>query len=78
MKRENNNSKKIIWYSIAALVLTISGISLLVSGLQDSDKPTVIVAGFCLLLDLIMIVAFLVDFLAHLQTSVGGLSEEPA
>ncbi|MBQ7609691.1 MAG: hypothetical protein IJU74_01175 [Bacteroidales bacterium] len=56
------NSKKIIWYSMAALVLTISGISLLVSGLQDSDKPTVIVAGFCLLLDLIMIVAFLVDF----------------
>ena len=62
MKKENNNSKKIIWYSIAALVLTISGISLLVSGLQDSDKPTVIVAGFCLLLDLIMIVAFFVDF----------------
>ena len=62
MKKENNNSKKIIWYSIAALVLTISGISLLVSGLQDSDKPTVIVAGFCLLLDLIMIVAFIVDF----------------
>ncbi len=56
------NSKKIIWYSMAALILTISGISLLVSGLQDSDKPTVIVAGFCLLLDLIMIVAFLVDF----------------
>ena len=61
MKKENNNSKKIIWYSIAALVLTISGISLLVSGLQDSDKPTVVVAGFCLLLDLIMIVAFLID-----------------
>ena len=62
MKKENNNSKKIIWYCIAALVLTISGISLLVSGLQDSDKPTVIVAGFILLLDLIMIVAFLVDY----------------
>ena len=62
MKTENNNSKKIIWYSIAALVLTISGISLLVSGLQDSDKPTVIVAGLILLLDLIMIVAFLVDY----------------
>ena len=26
MKKENNKSKKIIWYSIAALVLTISGI----------------------------------------------------
>ena len=62
MKKENNNSKKIFWYSFAALFLTCSGISLLVSGLQDSDKPTVIVAGFCLLLDLIMIVAFLVDF----------------
>lgn len=62
MKKENNHSKKIIWYSIAALVLTISGISLLVSGLQDSDKPTIIVAGFILLLDLIMIVAFLVDY----------------
>ena len=62
MKKENNNSKKIIWYSIAALVLTISGISLFVSGLRDSDKPTVIVAGFILLLDLIMIVAFLVDY----------------
>ena len=62
MKKENNNSKKIIWYSIAALVLTIGGISLLVSGLQDSDKPIVVVAGFCLLLDLIMIVAFLVDY----------------
>ncbi|MBQ6244926.1 MAG: hypothetical protein IJK55_09480 [Bacteroidales bacterium] len=61
MKKENNNSKKIIWYSIAALVLTIGGISLLVSGLQDSDKPIVFVAGFCLLLDLIMIVAFLID-----------------
>jgi hypothetical protein len=62
MKTENNNSKKIIWYSIAALVLTIGGISLLSSGLQDSDKSTVIVAGFCLLLDFIMIVAFLVDY----------------
>ena len=62
MKKENNNSKKIIWYSIAALVLTISGISLFVSGLRDSDKPTVIVAGFILLLVLIMIVAFLVDY----------------
>ena len=62
MKKENHNSKKIIWYSLAALVLTISGISLLVSGLQDSDKPTVIVAGLILLLDLIMIVAFLVDY----------------
>ena len=61
MKKENVNSKKIIWYSIAALVLTIGGISLLVSGLQDGDKPTVIVAGFCILLDLIMIAAFLVD-----------------
>ena len=62
MKKENNNPKKIIWYSIAALVLTISGICLLVSGLQDSEKPAVIVAGFILLLDLIMIVAFLVDY----------------
>ena len=62
MKKENKNSKKIIWYSLAALVLTVSGISLLVSGLQDSHKPTVIVAGFILLLDLIMIVAFLVDY----------------
>ena len=62
MKKENNNSKKIIWYSLTALVLTVSGICLLVSGLQDSDKPTVIVAGFMLLLDLIMIVAFLVDY----------------
>ena len=62
MKKETYNSKKIIWYSIAALVLTICGISLLVSGLQDGDKPTVIVAGFILLLDLIMIIAFLVDY----------------
>jgi len=62
MKKENNNSKKIIWYSLASLGLTFSGIGLLVSGLQDSDKPTVIVAGFCLLLDFIMIVAFLVDY----------------
>ena len=61
-EKENNNSKKIIWYSIAALLLTVSGISLLVSGLQESDKTTVIVAGFCLLLDLIMIVASLVDY----------------
>lgn len=62
MKKENKNSKKITWYSLAALVLTISGIGLLMSGLQDSDKSTVIVAGFILLLDLIMIVAFLVDY----------------
>ena len=62
MKKENKNSKKITWYSLAALVLTISGIGLLMSGLQDSDKSTVIVAGFILLLDLIMIVAFLFDY----------------
>ena len=62
MKKENKNSKKIIWYSLAALVLTVSGIGLLVSGLQDSDKPTVIIAGFMLLLVLVIIVAFLVDF----------------
>lgn len=61
MKKGNFNSKKIIWYSIAALVLTISSIFLLVSGLQDSDRPIVIVAAFTLLLDLIMIVAFAVD-----------------
>lgn len=48
---------------LADLITTISGISLLVSGLHDSHKPTVIVAGFILLLDLIMIVAFLVDYL---------------
>ena len=35
---------------------------LLVSGLQDSDTPTIIIAGFILLLDLIMIVAYLVDY----------------
>jgi glucose uptake protein GlcU len=63
MKRENNNSKKIIWYSLAVLISTISGISLLVNGLRDNDKLTVIIAGFILLLDLIMIVAFLVDYL---------------
>ena len=62
MKKEKNNSKKIIWYSLSALALTVSGICLLVSGLQDSDKPTVIVAGVILLLDLIIIVAFLVDY----------------
>ena len=62
MKKENKNSKKIIWYSLAALVLTVSGIGLLVSGLQDSDKPTVIIAGFMLLLVLVIIVAFLVDY----------------
>ena len=62
MKKENKYSKKIIWYSLAALVLTIGGISLLLSALQDGDKPTVIVAGSILLLDLIMIVAFLVDY----------------
>ena len=62
MKKENKKSKKIIWYSLAALVLTVSGIGLLVSGLQDSDKPTVIIAGFMLLLVLVMIVAFLVDY----------------
>lgn len=47
---------------LADLITTISGISLLVSGLHDSHKQTVIVAGFILLLDLIMIVAFLVDY----------------
>ena len=57
------NSKKNFWYSFAALSLTCSGIGLLVSGLHDSDKPTLIFAGFCLLLDLIIIVAFLVDYL---------------
>jgi hypothetical protein len=62
MNKENENSKKIIWYSLAALSLTFSGISLLVSGLQDSNISTVIVAGFILLLDLIMIVAFLVEY----------------
>ena len=62
MKKENNSSKKIFWDCIAALGLTFSGIGVLMSGLQDGNKPTVIVAGFILLLDLITIVAFLVDF----------------
>ncbi len=58
------NSKK-FWYSIAAISLTCSGIGLLVSGLHNGDNPTVIVAGFTLLLDLIVIVAFLVDYLKN-------------
>ena len=57
------NSKKNFWYSIAAIGLTCSGIGLLVSGFHNGDNPTVIVAGFTLLLDLIVIVAFLVDYL---------------
>ena len=35
------------------MALTFGGIGVLMSGLQDSNKPTVIVAGFILLLDLI-------------------------
>ena len=40
-----------------------TGISLLVIGFHNGDNPTVIVAGFTFLLDLIVIVAFLVDYL---------------
>ena len=57
------NSKKFFWYSIAAISLTCTGISLLVIGFHNGDNPTVIVAGFTFLLDLIVIVAFLVDYL---------------
>ncbi len=63
MENENNNkAKKLALMILAPLFCTIGGICLLMSGLEDSDKPTVIVAGFILLLDLIMVVAFLVDY----------------
>lgn len=48
---------------MAAISLTCSGISLLVIGFHNGDNPTLIFAGFTLLLDLIVIVAFLVDYL---------------
>ena len=32
------------------------------SGIESNDKPTIIVASFVLLLDVVMIVAFLIDW----------------
>ncbi len=63
MKNENNDTKKKLALMILApLFCTIGGVSLFMSGLEDNDKPTIIVACFILLLDVVMIVAFLADW----------------
>ena len=63
MDNENSNLKKRLTLMIhMPLFCTIGGICLLISGIDSKDKPTIIVASFVLLLDLIMIVAFLIDW----------------
>ncbi len=63
MKNENNDTKKrLVLMILAPLFSTIGGISLLMSGLEDNDKPTVIVACFILLVSVVMVVAFLADW----------------
>ena len=58
---KNNTKKKLVFMILAPLFCTIGGISLLISGLEDNNKPTIFVACFILFLDIVMIVAFLID-----------------
>ena len=63
MENEQSNTKKrLALMMLAPLFCTIDGICLLMSGLEDNSKPTIIVSCFILLLDLVMIVCFLVDW----------------
>ena len=62
MDNEKDNTRKRLTFNIlAALSCTFAGISLLMSGLGDNSKPTIIVACFILLLDIVIIVSILVD-----------------
>ena len=59
---KKNKAKKLALMILAPLFCTIAGVCLLLSGLGDNDKPTIFVACFVLLLDLVMIVCFLYDW----------------
>ncbi len=59
--------KKNAFMILAPLFCTISGISLLMSGLEDNSTPTIIVACVILLLDIVMVIAFLIDRLKRKQ-----------
>ena len=62
MGNKNNTSKKSLALKILlSLVCTISGVCLLMSGLEENSKPYIIIASFILLLDLIMIIASILD-----------------
>ena len=62
MDNEKDNKRKRLALNIfGPLSCTIAGISLLMSGLDDNSKPTIIVACFILFLDIVIIVAILVD-----------------
>ena len=63
MDNENSNHKKRLALMILTpLFCTIGGLCLLMSGIESNDKPTIIVASFVLLLDVVMIVVFLIDW----------------
>lgn len=47
---------------LVPLFCTIGGISLLVSGLEDGSIPVIIVGCFILVLVIVMVVAFLMDW----------------
>ena len=47
---------------LGPLFCSIGCIILLMSGLEDDDKLTIIIACFCLLLNLVMIVESLIDW----------------
>lgn len=64
MENEKNNTiKEKALMILVPLFCTIGGISLLVSGLEDGSTPIIIVACFILILVIVMVVAFLMDWL---------------
>lgn len=63
MENEKNNTiKRIALMILIPLFSTIGGISLLVSGLEDGSMPVIIVGCFILVLVIVMVVAFLMDW----------------
>ena len=63
MENEKNNKiKEIALMILVPLFCTIGGISLLVSGLEDGSIPVIIVGCFILVLVIIMVIAFLMDW----------------
>ena len=58
----DNKNKRLAIMILGPLFSSIGCIILLMSGLEDDDKLTIIIACFCLLLNLVMIVESLIDW----------------
>lgn len=64
MGKENSDSKKrILLMILAPLFCTVAGISLLIGGIEDKDKPVIVIAIFMLVLDVVMSAGFLIDWI---------------